>query len=314
VHGQIVRDLLEDFDSIGTRQHTALVSREPHCEHFAENVRAAAVAATMGLASIDYAKRRYCDEEDEVENEALTLDAYIDAYHFTKSYVRDCIGSLRPGGKPEPSPGVFGASIVLERLLSSFFGAHLMYQLGARYEGHAISRIILEQLAWAFEAREAQDLEIVKRIRTTRAVSNLKRFAPLAGKLYGHLSEKTHIDYWSHSEFLISRSGKNAVIHGHGHYVFPECGSVILLLGDLFGLVWEASQFQYIAAPQALEERQGKICPKPDRAYLTGMRDHFKNIDQAVAKAYVVQNTEAGEDSARNWPKNLIMSWGVSSK
>ena len=193
MYGKIVRDLLEDFVAIGTRQYTALVSREPQCEEFAENVSALAMALQMGV-SIDWAKRHYCNKGPEVETEALPIDAYVEAYRFTNSYVRNCIASLNTEGKQEPSAGEFCASVVLERLPSSFFCAHLMYQLGALYEGHSISRLILEQIAWAYAAHEVQDLEHVKRIRTTKTLSKLAPLAPKAGKLYGFLSKKTHID------------------------------------------------------------------------------------------------------------------------
>jgi hypothetical protein len=279
----MVQHVLEDFDVIATRQFAALVRRRPHLTHFADNVRAAVVASTLGLASLDYAKRRYCDGEEELERASLPVHAYVEAYQFTRSYLERLTTSLQTKGKPEATVGVFGASIVLERSLLSFFCAHLMYQMGYRYEGHAISRVILEQIAWAFEAHEARDIETIQSIRTTAAVSKLKRFAPEAGALYGFLSKKTHIDYSSHSEFLRVEDGKNAVVYGHD--VMPEYGSVILRLGDLFSLVWEASQFPYLTTPEAVEARHGTLAPKLDRAYLVKMHDHMNNIEEAVRQA-----------------------------
>ncbi len=310
-YSQTVYDLLENFVPIGTFSYAALVSREPHYEHFAENVRAAAIASTLGLKSLDYAKRRYDCKDQGVETEVLPINAYIDAYHFTNSYVRNCIASLKTDEKPEPSAGEFCAAVVLTRLPSSFFCAHLMYELGHRYEGHAISRLILEQLAWAYAAFKAQDVEIVKKIRTTKTLSTLTSFAPQAGELYGFLSKKTHIDYSIHPEFLRIYDGTNAIIRSHGDYILPEYGSVILLLGDLFGLVWEASQFQYIVSPQAVESRRGTCFPKPDRAYLLSMQEYLSNIDQAVQEAYHALNEESGEISAalrifREWSTQRV--------
>jgi hypothetical protein len=277
----MVRAVLEDFDVIATRQHAVLVRGRPFLKHFATNIRAAVVASTLGLASVDYARRRYC--EDEKEAEAAAVHAYIDAYYLAKTYIQRLTTSLVTQGKPEPSVGVYGASIVLERLLLSFFCAHLMYQMGYRYEGHAISRLILEQIAWAFQAREAVDMDAVERIKATTAVTELVRFAPDAGRLYGFLSKKTHIDYSSHMEFLRLQDGQGALVYAHD--VMPEYGSVILRLADLFGLVWEASQFPYLAAAQAVERREGVIVPKPDRPYLAAMQAHLDNIQRAADHA-----------------------------
>lgn len=279
----MVQHVLEDFELVATTQLAALIRRRPHLKHFADNVRAAVVASTLGLTSLDHAKRRYCDDEEELERTSLPVHAYVDAYQFIRSYLERLTTSLETEGKPAATVGVFGASIVLERSLLSFFCAHLMYQMGYRYEGHAISRVILEQIAWAFEAHEGRDIETIQSIRTTAAVSKLKRFAPEAGALYGFLSKKTHIDYSSHSEFLRVEGGKNAVVYGHD--VMPEFGSVILRLGDLFGLVWEASQFPYLTTPEAVEARNGKLAPKPNRAYLVKMQEHMNNIEEAVRQA-----------------------------
>jgi hypothetical protein len=281
-NNQIIHDILEDFIPIGTPSFAALLRRDPHCEHFAENVWAAAVASSFALKSLDYARRQYDYQKWKVETGILPTDLYIEAYQFTNSYVRNCIASVNTEGKPEPSVGVFGAAVVLTRLPSSFFCAHLMYQLGHTYEGHAISRLILEQLAWAYAAFEAQDVETVKRIRTTKTFSRLTSLVPQAGELYGFLSKKTHIDYSIHPEFLSIDNGTNAIIQSDGDYVLPEYGSIILLLGDLFGLVLEASQFQYIVSPQAIEQRQGTCLPKPDREYLLKMQEYLNNILQAV--------------------------------
>ncbi|WP_143074334.1 hypothetical protein [Nitrosomonas sp. Nm166] len=280
--GERTRKLLEDFDVIGTVQHLVLVPRGDYLEHLHENVRAAVIASTLGLSSIDYAKRRYGDFREEKSDSQSALHAYIDAYSCAKAYVNRMLEKLQSDGLPEPSLGVFGASIVLERLPPSFFCAHFLYQMGHRYEGHAVSRLILEQIAWAYAAYSFNDLKAIEKIDTTRCISLLKRFAKEAGRLYGFLSAKTHIDYASHSEFLRFENSTNVVLHAQPE--FREYGQVILVLADLFGLVWELSQFNYIKYPEAIEqETEGPII-RADRPFLAEMQRHTDAIERSLSE------------------------------
>lgn len=115
--GERTRELLENFDVVGTLQYLAIVPRGEYLRHLRENVRAAIVASTLNLQSLDYAKRRYCDSEEDEPGVGGAVGACIDAYQTSKSYVSHTVGKLKTQGRPEPSMGVFGASLVLERLL-----------------------------------------------------------------------------------------------------------------------------------------------------------------------------------------------------
>jgi hypothetical protein len=259
-----VRDLLEDFDLVGAGHHVALIRRYPGFAEVRHNVQAALVASALNLNSIDYAKRRYCDENKPATDPLV--EAYVASYIATKMYVEHVRLKLQPAGLPEPSAGVFTAAMVLERLPSSFFSAHFLYRLGHRFEGHAISRLILEQIAWAYAAHSINEVVVIEGIEATRAISELKRFAPEVGRLYGFLSAKTHIGYSSHLEFLGTENGKNVVFHAHPRYI--EFAEIVLSLGDLYGLVWELSQFAYIKDPEAVELRDGNVLPRSDRPFL----------------------------------------------
>lgn len=260
-----VRDLLEDFDFLGTQQHVALIKRSADLADVRNNVQAALLASTLSLASVDYAKRRYCDVRTKVKADPL-VQAYVRAYFATKMYVERVRRKLRTVGLPAPSAGVFTAAMVLERLPASFFCAHLLYRLGHRFEGHAISRLILEQIAWAYAAHSHTEVDEIESIEPNRAISELKRFAPDTGRLYGFLSDKTHIDYSSHLEFVSIEGGKNVVWHAYPRYL--EFAEVVLSLGDLYGLVWELSQFTYVKNPEAVELRKGKFLPREERPFV----------------------------------------------
>lgn len=270
--GERTRELLEDFEVVATMQYMALIPKHSVCGNFKSNIRAAVVASTLRLSSIDYARRRYVSQQEGDGDEKSVPDAYSDAYAAAKEYMTRLMAKLTTSNKPDPTVGVFGASVVLERLEPSFFCAHFLYRMGHKYEGHAVARLILEQIAWAYSAHQSDDMAFIETIETTRSITALKRFAPEAGRLYGFLSAKTHIDYSSHMEFLRVEDGRNVVLHAQPD--FDEYAKVILRLADLFGLVWEVTQATYLVEVETIVEHPNgdTYLPKPDRPFLAEMK------------------------------------------
>ena len=160
-----IHALLEDYEVISTTLYTALIPKYLNNRTLSENVGAAVIASSLGLASIDYAKKRYCESESidksiETSNEQVQ---YINAHISAKNHILSMISKFSKEKLPLPSTGVFSASLVLERLRYSFFSAHLLYNLGHRYEAHAVSRLILEQIAWAHTVYQLEDFEDIKK-------------------------------------------------------------------------------------------------------------------------------------------------------
>lgn len=273
--GDYVRDLLEDFDYVATRQHMALIRRSEANTSFGDNIRTAVNASTMRLRSLDYARSRYVDDVPAPERTDKHVP-YVLAYKAAKEHVLRTIRKLRTEGRREPTVGVFGASLVLERLPSSFFSAHLLYRLGHKYEGHAVSRLILEQIAWAYAACKSDDMEFIEAISPTQSVGVLKRFLPSMGRLYGFLSLKTHIDYASHEEFLGVAGDKNCVRHARPD--FKEYAETVLALADAHSVVWEYSQAEYIDEFNSVE-------PGPDSAFVPApARPFLKTIAELLER------------------------------
>lgn len=273
------RELLENFKAVGTRLHTVIVPGATDQKRLEENVFAAVLACTLRLSSIDYTKQRYCTSRDEKQQEN-SHSLYVQSYFSAKSYMQIMVKKLVTDGRPSPQLGGIGSDLVLERLPTSFFSAHLLYQLGSRYEGHAVSRLILEQIAWAYAACHMTDLDEIEAIETTKSISKLKQLAPWAGNLYGFLSQKTHIDYQNHKEFLTVEDGRDMVLLSHAEPL--EYASVILQLADLFGIVWELSQAPYIDKFEAVEKNNNKFSPRKDRPFLAKLYRHLELIEDAV--------------------------------
>ncbi len=271
-----VRELLEDFEPLGG---LALVRRRGN-PALRTNVLAAVVASSRGYTSVDYARRRHAGLPP-AANDSLSdcVDRYVDAYRAAKEHVFTGLSSFVSRESPEPSVGQFGASLVLERLPYSFLSAHLLYRLGHRYEGHAVARLILEQIAWAFVAYQHDEVENIASIVTTRTVSALNRLIPDAGRLYGFLSKKTHIDYDSHFDFLHIDRGRNAIYSAQPE--FSEYARVVLMLADIFVAVWEVSQRGFIDEPRSICWDSDRPRLNAGRSFLTVMQTHQAAVDAA---------------------------------
>lgn len=277
-----VRTLLEDFVGVADR---VLVGRMD-ADRLGPPLKAAVIAQTMRLKSIDYALRRYVlpNQESQVTSEAAPFHSYIAAYQASKRYIFERLGSLVTEGRRDPTVGEFGASIALERLPHSFFSAHLLYRLGHRYEGHAVSRHILEQIAWAYAAGPFDDVDSIASIVTTRTISSLNKFLPKAGKLYGFLSHKTHIDYSSHFDFLHTQDGKSAIWLTQPEYA--EYADVLLSLADMFGAVWEATQLHFVVSPEAVRVQGEHVALNEGRPFIS--------ISRTLLDAVLASSNDAG--------------------
>jgi hypothetical protein len=268
-----VRKLLEDFEvaTAGQLGHLALIPNYPAGinVNLYENVQAAVLASLLDIRSIDYAKKKYYHARPKTSKRNQSARSkYIAAYKSAKEQIEEEIAKVN--GEPE-SLGIFGASIVLRRLVSSFFSAHLLYSLGHEYEAHAISRLILEQIAWAYTAYPFDDIRYIKRIAPTKAITGLQKVAPDSGRLYGFLSKKTHIDYDSHSEFIDIQGGM--ILLSQDQYY--DYANIILTLADLFCIIWEITQFDFMSGQEFVEKKGTAFVIKQNRPFLKIIRKHL---------------------------------------
>jgi hypothetical protein len=275
-----VRSLLEDFDDIAGK--VLLPYDDP--EELEPGLRTVILARRAGNKSLDYTKQRYVDGAPRFRKHGKTealQRAYVAAYFAAKCYIAHIRRKLEPRGTREPTCGEFGASVVLQRLVSSFFCAHLMYRLGHRYEAHSVSRHILEQIAWAHSAAAFTELGDIERIITTKTVTKLSRFFPDMGRLYGLLSQDVHLDYSGHSQFL-GTDGEFISVR-YAQEEFLAYGQVILTLADAYGAVYEATQVNFIHQPEAIVMRDGALQLNQERPFLDVIRQHVDAIKAAAA-------------------------------
>ncbi|MCB9151220.1 MAG: hypothetical protein H6641_20870 [Caldilineaceae bacterium] len=281
-----VRALLEDFELIYVLGYSALIPKGELYSDLRSNVQAAVLATGLGLTSVDYVRKTYLKGERKADSEYkedLLREKYNRAYQDAKNYIYNMTTKLVTEGRDEPTVGVFGASLVLEKLSSSFFSAHLLYKLGQKHEAHAVSRMILEQLAWAYAAHGTDDMNIIKRLKPTKCIHELRQLDSRYGKLYGYLSKKVHLDHSNHYDIFETEHGKNIVIHARPD--FFEYGLTILTLADLFGIVWEISQANFLDKYEAITFSNGVPIVNEGREFLKLIERYTQEIDQLNANS-----------------------------
>ncbi|MDJ0845973.1 hypothetical protein [Crocosphaera sp.] len=276
--GHRVRNLLENFDVISTYTHMAIVPAGELYQELIQNVKTAVAATSLGLTSLDYTRKAYVENIEPSEEIETSLDKeYTKAYFLAKNYVHEARKRLITSERDLPSMGVFGSSVVLERLESTLFSAHLLYSLGNVYEGHAVSRVMLEQIAWAYQASGLNDREAISKIKPNQAISQLKKFLPKVGKLYGYLSKHTHIDYHRHHEFIKAENNQNVVLLGQDR--LDECAMVLLHLADIFVVVWEFSQHDYLNEFTAIDVKDNVVNLLDNRLFSVQMEAIIDNME-----------------------------------
>jgi hypothetical protein len=97
-------------------------------------------------------------------------------------------------GDPRPDRlGLFASEAALVRLKTSFRSTAHVLRERYTFEAAVLSRLILEQIAWAYAVHSLTG-KAVFRVIPTKVIGQLKEVFPQAGQLYGMLSTYAHID------------------------------------------------------------------------------------------------------------------------
>lgn len=210
-----------------------------------------------GVTSVDEILQKHraawhFDHEDRTE-----LQVFVDGIVLS---ARDqAYNALRRWSGPHTRfdvPGQFAAGAALMRLQSSFTILSLLARFGFGFEAASVSRLMLEQIAWAYAVRDYAD-EALLGVPPTRSVSTLKELLPWAGRLYGRLSDYTHIDPALGGEYVRAHEGLSLVLLRRPQYWSPMLAWVCALLADAYVVVSEVVFPN--AEPVAVGIRNGKV-------------------------------------------------------
>ena len=158
-------------------------------EELRRNISAGVVAYFQNYSSIDYVAKHILASTERREQEKEDI-----LFEISQTIKKEIIIAIRRFDEIEKKPaihGIFAAEVCLMRLFISFRSVLIMIRLGMPFEASCLSRLILEQIAWAYCIHELDDG--VFNVSPPKSVTNLKKIIPYAGRLYGLLTKDAHI-------------------------------------------------------------------------------------------------------------------------
>lgn len=275
--------------SLGTG--TIIFSRKQDPDgHLEENLRAVALATTLGLKSIDNTRKRYANLPTGRDDHPRS--AYVRAYERAMAHVRMCRDSLQTNERAPLTLGMYAGAVAMERLVHTMFSAHLLYQLRLQIEADAVARLALEQIAWSVAIARLEDHDAIDAQQPQRSISALKTLVtePHPGRLYSYLSAAAHAGVVRHqSVFEVDERGRGVIRQG----VTDWAGSaqVMMSLADLWVIAYEAVQRDHLPRTVSLL-RAPSIGADPERTFLAEMIDTVR----AIRDLEVAQRSGASEE------------------
>ncbi len=255
----------------------SIVVPKIHGERLNRLLLSALKAYTLRLKSVDYVFKKYIrsvnlsSESNNFEKLLLKIIAEI---RETYEAIADKHFSL----KDLPDiPGLVAAGAALLRLNSSFKSACFLIQQGLPFEAMCVSKLILEQCAWAYVVHSIKNGDFFK-IQPTSCIACLKELFPKSGHLYGELNKNAHIDPKIIHRLVRFEDGGVSVV-----YANPSEGLVaslyIMVLADIYGLVMEFIYKDYLKKFDFLVRNSAGIyIPNKKRKWLVRIKKNQEKI------------------------------------
>jgi hypothetical protein len=195
-----------------------------------------------GLLSMDEVLEKHREAWNFEKEDRTGLQRFVDEIVLPS---RDVIFKAiqRFNGAPEgsfPKLGQFAAGAALTRLHTSFTVLALLTRYGYGFESAVVARLILEQLAWVYAVRNHEDKSLLNVIPQS-SIAPLKELLPWVGKLYGRLSEYSHMKPELGSEYVERYEKRYAVYSRRPINWGPMLAWVYAMLADAYLIVSEIS-------------------------------------------------------------------------
>lgn len=284
------RSLLEDFLEVGFGSNIVLVSRTAP-KLLVRHVEAAFCAHDLGIR-MDYALKRHVPDSEAVIPPIHEL--FQKMYFAGKAQMNSTIERMHP--EDAPSAGEAFADAALVRAANTYYVAALLYREGHMIEAHAMSRLMLEQIAWAFAVCEVEDYCIAEKIVPTKAIGKLKRKIKPVGKMYGVLSKYVHIPIQGHYEFIDLSSGRSETMQQFGVHSYAH-GAILSDLADYWSAVYEYTQSRHFDKLECWIETPSGLDMNPNRPFLSRIRP----IREELMQVYETDYPSYGEFLRSHW-------------
>lgn len=248
---------LEDLDIVGDHLFSIGVPWSSN-EEFRKRVLAGGKSYNFGIKSIDYLLKKYGEEWNIGNNEQTELLNH--AIQDLKMIIRTALDYLMHIPNKPDFPSLFFCGAALIRLQNTFKSALLCIKSDLNFECMAMSRMILEQLAWIFRIHKE---EFDKNIQPNKCIKDLKKLIPFAGRLYNHLSEGVHISPKLMNQYI----DKNLSIKMGDIKQSYKNMYLLLKLADIFCIVGEYiyANFNLIEEYKFVEYIEGEFKPRECR-------------------------------------------------
>lgn len=234
-----------DFSFPGIGFPIGLKSTYP--EEFVRRIAAAAISYQMQYSRIDYTYNTYLKDKSYDMEDGSRLDLRMArSVQSACSLIEKLLHSL-----PPPQGRRSGEFISEWTFLRTPFSVRFLLscsQKGVIFEAVAIARILLEQIAWAVEISRLDDLSAIQKTDATRTVGKLNAIVPVAGRLYGWLSDHAHWAYGAHIKAMDFRDGRTASVFASSSFKMRA----LLLTGLMSQLavksLWETNRHLLVAS------------------------------------------------------------------
>ncbi|WP_292707993.1 hypothetical protein [Microbacterium sp. 67-17] len=272
---------LSNFDAVASLGTGTIIfdSDRNADDELSRDLQAVALARTLGLQSIDRARKRFPEVEG-VGDPGRT--AYVRAYLDAMAHINQCRAALKTNPDAELTLGMYAGSVAMERLVHTMFSAHLLYQLRLRIEADAVARLALEQIAWSVAVAGCNSRDEIDLKQPQRSISALKRLVenPHPGRLYSYLSGAAHAGIARHHTiFDVDDKGRGVIRHG----VTDWAGSaqIMMMLADLWVIAYESVQRSHLSRTVSTvsEAPFGADPQRPFLAEIERVTDMVRNLE-----------------------------------
>lgn len=275
----ISRHILEDHIQVGLNASAVHVPRDAPKE-LIKYVHAATIAHNLGT-TFDHAFNHFLPEE-KPNIPAIHL-AFQEMYYTGIQHMDETLQRMNP--QVEPNAGEVFSDAALSRARNTYYVAALLYREGHMIEAHAMSRLMLEQIAWSFSVFEKQDRKAAEKVLPTKAIGKLKKKIEPVGKLYGMLSQYVHLPLKGHDEFINLSSGKSSTLMQFGAHSY-YFGQILAHLADYWADIYEYTQARHFKQLENWIEEPSGLVLSPNRPFKKTIDPLLENLKNIYAEQY----------------------------
>lgn len=273
------RSLLEDPYGMALGSNIVLIPRTAP-RKLIQYVNAALFAYDLGIRA-DYALERFASDLE--ANIAPIHELFQEMYFAGKTHIDSTIERMH--SKDVPSAGETFADAALARAANTYYVAAFLYREGHLIEAHAMSRLMLEQIAWAFAVCEVEDYSAAKKVSPSRAIGMVKEKIKPVGRMYGELSKYVHLPIQGHYEFIDLSQRKTEVVQQFGAHSYAQ-GAIISRLADYWAAVYEYTQARHFDELENWTESASGLELNTDRPFLSIIQPIRKKLMETYETGY----------------------------